>query len=100
MHEYSRAESAYKDALSIDPSSEEAREGLRSCLRSNDETPEQARERALHDPEVQAILGDPGMRMILEQMSNNPEAAREHLKNPDIYSKLMKLRSAGIVQMR
>ena len=100
MHEYSRAESAYKEALMIDPASEEAREGLRTCVRSNDETPEKARERALHDPEVQAILGDPGMRMILEQMSQNPEAAREHLKNPDIYSKLMKLRAAGIVQMR
>lgn len=100
MKEFSRAETAYKEALHIDPSSEEAREGLRSSLRSNDETPEQARERALQDPEVQAILSDPGMRLILEQMSQNPEAAREHLKNPDILSKLMKLRAAGIVQMR
>lgn len=29
----------------------------------------QARERALEDPDVQAILRDPGMRLLLEQMS-------------------------------
>ena len=31
------------------------------CVRSNDENPEKARERALQDPEVQEILRDPSM---------------------------------------
>lgn len=99
LREYSRAQHAYEDALAIDPTNSEAREGIRSCFRSSDEDPEKAREKALKDPEIQAILRDPAMRILLEQMSQDPNAAREHLKNPEIFSKLMKLRSAGIVQM-
>lgn len=69
-------------------------------FRNNDEDPEKARQRALQDPEVQEILRDPTMRVLLEQMSNDPGAVREHLQNPEILSKLLKLRDAGIVQMR
>ncbi|VDP21712.1 unnamed protein product [Heligmosomoides polygyrus] len=100
MREWTKAKRAYEDALNIDPCNAEAMEGLRNCFRSNDEDPEKARERALEDPEVQAILRDPGMRMLLEQMSQDPGAVREHLQNPDIAMKLMKLREAGIIQMR
>ena len=100
MREYSRAQKSYEDALMLDPQSKEALEGLSNCMRSNDEDPEKARERALQDPEVQEILRDPGMRLLLEQMSQDPNAAREHLQNPDIFAKLMKLRQAGIIQMR
>jgi stress-induced-phosphoprotein 1 len=38
--------------------------------------------------------------VILEQMSQDPGAAREHLKNPDIFQKIMKLKDAGIVGIR
>jgi len=100
MREFSRAQKAYEDALRVDPTNQEAMDGLRNCMVSNDEDPEKARERALQDPEVQEILKDPGMRLLLEQMSQDPSAAREHLRNPDIFKKLMKLREAGIVQMR
>ncbi|XGW04717.1 hypothetical protein V3C99_015692 [Haemonchus contortus] len=100
MREWTKAKRAYEDALGVDPSNAEALEGLRNCFRSNDEDPEKARERALEDPEVQAILRDPGMRLLLEQMSQDPGAVREHLQNPDIAAKLMKLREAGIIQMR
>jgi stress-induced-phosphoprotein 1 len=89
MREYSRAQKSYEDALMLDPQSKEALEGLSNCMRSNDEDPEKARERALQDPEVQEvwiwkkrkrseipvffkILRDPGMRLLLEQMSQDP----------------------------
>ena len=100
MKEWGKAQSAYEHVLSIDPSNGEAREGLRQCMSNNDENPEKARERALADPEVQEILRDPGMRMILEQMSQDPGALRDHLQNPEIAKKIMKLREAGIVQIR
>lgn len=29
------------------------------------------------DPEVQSILGDPAMRLILEQMQSDPKAVQE-----------------------
>jgi len=100
MREFTRAQKTYEEALRIDPSNQEVLEGLSTCLRTNDEDPEKAKQRAMQDPEVQEILRDPSMRMILEQMSQDPAAAREHLKNPDIFQKLMKLRAAGIVEMR
>jgi len=101
MRDYGRAQKSYEDALMLDPNSTEAKEGLMSCYQSNNnEDPDKAREKALQDPEVQEILRDPGMRLLLEQMSQDPSAAREHLRNPEIFSKLMKLRAAGIVQMR
>ncbi|VDK47568.1 unnamed protein product [Anisakis simplex] len=100
MKEFGKAQVAFEMALSIDSNNAEAKEGLMNAISNNDESPEKARERALHDPEVQQILSDPGMRVLLEQMSNDPGAVREHLKNPDIFKKLMKLREAGIIQMR
>lgn len=42
---------------------------------------------------------DPGMRLLLEQMSTDRGAVREHLQNPEIFRKLMKLREAGIIKM-
>ena len=39
--------------------------------------PEARRKAAMHDPEVQAILNDPAMQMILQQMQSQPEALRE-----------------------
>ncbi|KAF8382575.1 sti-1 [Pristionchus pacificus] len=100
MKEWGKAQSTYEAALHIDPNNAEAREGVRLCMSNNDEKPEQARERALADPEIQEILRDPGMRLILEQMSNDPGALREHLTNPEIAKKIMKLKEAGIVQIR
>ena len=41
---------------------------------SND--PEEVRKRAMNDPEVQQIMGDPAMRMILEQMQSDPQAVQ------------------------
>jgi len=100
MKEFSRAQHAYEEALKLDSSNKEARDGLMASMRQNDEDPAKARERAMNDPEVQAILRDPAMRLVLEQMSSDPGAVKEHLRNPEIFEKLMKLRDAGIVQMR
>ncbi|CAJ0954563.1 unnamed protein product, partial [Mesorhabditis belari] len=100
MKEFSRAQDAYKGALAVDPSNAEAMQGLRQAYSSSDEPPEKARERALNDPEVQEILSDPGMRLILEQMSQDPGAIRAHLSNPEIAKKIHKLKNAGIIQMR
>lgn len=46
------------------------------------ETDEQTYERALRDPEIQEIMGDPLMRQILSDSQQNPAALRDHMKNP------------------
>lgn len=41
--------------------------------------PEERRQQAMSDPEIQSILMDPAMRMILEQMQENPQAVAEYV---------------------
>ncbi|KAJ3256956.1 Hsp90 cochaperone [Boothiomyces macroporosus] len=61
------------------------------------ETDEEKRRRAMSDPEVQKILGDPVMQSILQQMQQDPKAAQDHLKNPIISQKIQTLVNAGII---
>ena len=56
---------------------QEALEGYRSCTMAVNANPEEVRKRAMADPEVQAIMRDPAMRLILEQMQNDPKALQE-----------------------
>jgi len=100
MQDPSRAQTAYEKALEIDPNNSEAMDGYsqtRAAIYSN---PEEARKRAMEDPEVQAILRDPAMRLILEQMQTDPNALRDHLKNPDVAGKIQKLLESGLIAIR
>ena len=99
MGQTSKAMSAYEEALEIDSNCSEAIEGYKNCAIQNNSDPEEVRKRAMNDPEVQKILNDPAMRMILEQMQNDPQAIQEHLKNPAIAEKFMKLREAGLISV-
>lgn len=96
-----KAQHAYEQALEIDPNCEEAKQGLQkaSTMKMN-LTPEEKRKQAMEDPEVQDILGDPAMRLILEQMQQNPAAVNDHLQNPAVREKIFKLADAGILQLR
>jgi len=101
MKETSRAKEAYSAALQLDANCEEAKEGMHKCMTQHSSlNPEERRKQAMEDPEVQQILADPAMRMILEQMQDNPKAAQEHLQNPAIREKIMKLADSGILQVR
>ncbi|CAD6208431.1 GSCOCG00003443001-RA-CDS, partial [Cotesia congregata] len=77
MQQHRKAVKAYQTALSLDPYNAEASEGYRSCSVYFDSNPEEVRKRAMADPEVQNILRDPAMRLILEQMQNDPKALQE-----------------------
>lgn len=103
MQQASKAIQAFQKALEIDPNNAEALNGYRQCTIDNanlDGDPEKIRQRAMADPEVQSILRDPAMRMILEQMQNDPKALQEHLRNPDIASKIQKLLESGLIAIR
>ena len=55
---------------------QEAIEGYRKCM-VQDNDPESVKKRAMQNPEVQAILADPAMQMILQQMQKDPKALQE-----------------------
>jgi len=101
MGQQSKAMAVYEKALELDPNCSEAMEGYRACAIQNQASrdPEDVRKRAMADPEIQQIMGDPAMRMILEQMQNDPTALSEHMQNPAIAQKIMKLREAGLISV-
>lgn len=99
MQQSSKALNSYQKALELDPQNAEALEGYRACSMSVHSNPEEVWKKAMSDPEVQGILKDPAMRMILEQMQSDPKAVQEHLKNPQIASKIQKLLESGIIQI-
>lgn len=77
MQQSSKASAAYQKALELDPNNAEAIEGYRACSMSFQRNPQEVWKNAMSDPEVQQILKDPAMRMILEQMQNDPNAVKE-----------------------
>lgn len=97
MQQASNASSAYQKALELDPNNAEALDGFKQCMVADSSNPEEMRKRAMADPEIQSILQDPAMRLILEQMQNDPRALQDHLQNPDIARKLQKLLASGLI---
>nr|CAB3266646.1 stress-induced-phosphoprotein 1 [Phallusia mammillata] len=103
MKEFSRATDAYQKALDIDPNNSEASDGMRRCLHGdykNRNNPEEVQKRAMNDPEVMRIMKDPAMKMILDQIQNDPRALQEHLKNPEVARNIQKLLDVGILSVR
>ena len=100
MKEYTRASTAYQKVLELDPSNQEAQDGYIRCHRQATNDPEEARKRAMTDPEIQGILADPAMRLILQQMQSDPKAVQEHLRNPEVARKIDKLMESGIIGLR
>lgn len=100
MRDTTKARSAFEKALELEPMSTEALEGFKKCsMGYRNVDPEEARKRAMADPEIQKILADPIMRMILEQMHQDPSAFKEHMQNPDVAAKIQRLLECGIIQV-
>jgi len=66
--------------------------------RSGNVDPARARE-AMKDPEIQAILKDPTINKVLQDMQENPASAQGALNDPDVRGKIEKLIAAGILQV-
>lgn len=61
---------------------------------------EERRNRAMADPEIQQILTDPVIAQVLKDFESDPRGAQQHLKNPEIMTKLNKLITAGIIKVQ
>merc|ERR1712002_427349 len=100
LKNFQKAIEAFEKAQSLYSGNQEAVEGYRQAMMAMNSDPEAVRKRAMEDPEVQAIMADPAMRMILEQMQREPGSLQDHLKNPDLAKKLRKLIEAGLIAIR
>lgn len=102
MKEYHKSLTAYDTGLKLDPNNEELKQGkmnLMQAIATSGRDEERIR-RAQEDPEIQAILTDPAMRQILNDLSSDPKAAQQHLSNPMVADKINKLIAAGILQVQ
>ncbi|KAJ7229034.1 activator of Hsp70 and Hsp90 chaperone [Mycena pura] len=108
MREYTKALEAVQEAREHDPEHKHTKEIMEQEMKCQqalftqrgEETQEQTLERAMRDPEVAQIMGDPVMQQILQQAQNDPRSLQDHMKNPVVQSKIMKLVNAGIIKTR
>ncbi|EAL61181.1 tetratricopeptide-like helical domain-containing protein [Dictyostelium discoideum AX4] len=104
MREYQQALEVYDQGLRIEANNPELLDLSRKTVAALTKlqstlTDEERLQQAAKDPEIQKILSDPIMNQILKDMSENPAAAQDHLKNPLIMAKFQKLVNAGIVKL-
>jgi stress-induced-phosphoprotein 1 len=46
-----------------------------------------------------SVLQDPAMQSILQQAKSEPAALQEHMKNPQVRTKIQKLMAAGVIRI-
>eukprot|EP00906_Rhabdomonas_costata_P034818 RCo048974 len=102
--EYHKALEWYEKGLAEDPSNEELRKGLECTLQQvnsaqqSSDVDEDRLRKAMADPEIQSILHDPILQSVLRDFKENPKAAQQHLKSPEIMEKIQKLIAAGVLR--
>ena len=106
--QYDKALETYQAGLKIDPANEELKDGARRCVMEQNKA---ASGMLTEEVEIETRKRDERsrnskyfsrsvMNQVLRDMSENPQAAMEHQKNPMIMAKVRKLINAGIVQTR
>ena len=96
----------YNKILELGPDNADAKQNLEMVIAKVNESNQtgeadpERQKRAMADPEIQAILGDPQMRSILQEMQTDPKKANAAMNDPDIAAKLQKLIAAGVLQVR
>ncbi|KAI0751258.1 activator of Hsp70 and Hsp90 chaperone [Daedaleopsis nitida] len=108
MRDYMKAIEAVQLADEIDEEKKHTKEIADQAIKCqqamysqrNDENEEETLQRAMRDPEIAKIMGDPIMQSILQQAQGNPAALQDHMKNPTVRQNIMKLINAGIIKTR
>ncbi|GIQ89023.1 hypothetical protein KIPB_011397, partial [Kipferlia bialata] len=100
--QYHKALEAYNAALKLDPQNAEALEGMQKTygVMGQRQTPEDQQARmqaAMQDPEIMAILQDPGMSQVLQALQTDPAGAQKFMNDPSVMAKIQKLIAAGVL---
>lgn len=102
--EYHKAMDCFKLVLEIDPQNLGAQRGIQSTqmkisMSMGSETDEERVKRSMSDPEINAIMRDPMVRIALEHMQKDPKNINEYLQDKTLGPKIQKLVHAGIIRM-
>jgi len=108
MRDYTKAIEAVEQAADVDTEKKHTKEIQDQVLKCqqelfsqrSDENEEETLQRAMRDPEIAKIMGDPIMQSILQQAQSDPGALQDHMKNPTVRQNIMKLINAGIIKTR
>ena len=106
LKEFHKSMDCYNKILELEPDNADAKQNLELVIAKVNESNQtgeadpERQKRAMADPEIQAILGDPQMRSILQEMQTDPKKANAAMNDPDIAAKLQKLIAAGVLQVR
>lgn len=106
MKDYNQALQAYTKGLELDPNNKECMDGYQRCaykieeMSRSDKVDEEQYNKAMADPEVRQIMGNPQFLYILQRLNEDPNAILEYAKDPQISRGLQKLISAGILKAR
>ncbi|KAH9943011.1 activator of Hsp70 and Hsp90 chaperone [Epithele typhae] len=108
MRDYTKAIEVAQEAADVDEEhkhSKEIQDMVMKCQQAmfsqrSGENEEETLQRAMRDPEVARIMGDPIMQSILQQAQGDPAALQDHMKNPAVRANIMKLINAGIIKTR
>jgi stress-induced-phosphoprotein 1 len=106
MKEFHKCLEVYEKGLTVDPSSNEMRQGLAKTQRaiqmqqSSGEVDEDQVKQAMQDPEIQKILNDPEVNSMLKQMEADPAVAQKIMRtDPAFAAKVNKLIAAGVLRV-
>jgi len=106
MKEYHKSMESYKAGLQLEPENSLCKQGLQKTISKINEAnmdgsvDKERQAHAMADPEIQQILQDPSIRQILTDFQENPAYAQKAMSDPAIRSKIDKLISAGIIQVK
>lgn len=108
MRDYTKAMETLQQTTDLDEEHKHTREIQELMIKCQQavfseregENEEQTLQRAMRDPEIARIMGDPIMQSILQQAQGNPAALQDHMKNPSVRQNIMKLINAGIIKTR
>ena len=104
IKEYHKALSTFDEAAKLDPTNADLLEARRATqiaiaeANASGEVDPERQKRAMEDPEIQAILSDPLMNKILQDLQQNPRGNQAALKDPKVRANIEKLIAAGIIR--
>jgi stress-induced-phosphoprotein 1 len=106
MREYTKAMECFEKGLAIDPDHAELNQLYQKTVNTlhggsgeaPTGTPEEILAKAMTVPEVREIMEDAAMQQILQQMTSDPKAAADHMRNPEIRRRINILRAHGVIR--